>query len=236
MPDKSFNNAITTRNVSLAIEQLLIAPATQVWTPGRVTLSNTALPTGFRHLGSVVEDSVALTVTREMYQLEVGIPRVLAYTAVTRVIGRLEVTFNSFSQRQMAYAMGNVDPVNSVATIYTTYDATVANYTQIEANTPGFGGLAIGDVLIASATSPGLTTTDNEAEINSIGTGADSLQIYFTSPGFPTQPSTGWFFAKLTQVAVPAGTSKIKDFHILGVADTVDGYQIVHDMQKARVG
>jgi len=240
MPDKSFNNVIISRNVSLAVEQLLIAPSSQTWSPTRITMSHTSLPTGFKHLGAVVEDSVNLTFSRDIYQLQTGLPRVLQYSAVVGISGRLEATFHSFSQRTMAYAMGNVDPVNTVSTVYgTTIDSGawgLSSYTQISANTPGIGTILVGDVIVTAATSPALLTTDNEAEVNSIGTGVNSMVLYFTSPGFLTKPQTSWFFAKLTGVALPAGTSKQKEYHILGVADTLDGYQVVHDMQKVRVG
>jgi len=232
----SFVNEVTRREVSLAIERILIAPSTQVWTPGRITLSNTQLPPGFRDLGAVVEDSVTLTFSKEAFELYTGIPRVLQYTAIVALSGRLEVQFHSFSPRKMAYALGNVDPVNYFATIYALHANTAQNYDQITVNTPGYGGLKVGDVMIAAPTTPDLSTTDNEAEIASFGTGANTLQINMTAPGFPTKPETNWFVAKLTQVAQPFGTVKIKEFHILGVADTIDGYQIVHDLAKARVG
>lgn len=237
MPDRTFGNVIIKREVSLAIEQFIIAPSSQTWSPTRIaSLANTALPTGFRALGSVVEDSVTLTFTKDLYQLQVGIPRVLSYSAVVGLSGRVEVTFNSFSQRVMAYAMGNVDPVNTFSTIYLTHTNTAQENTKVIVNTPGYGGLAVGDVLITTSTTPALATTDNEAELASIGTGADTLILYFTSPGFPTTPNTGWFIAKLTSVAVPAGTSKQKEYHLIGIADTIDGYQLIHDMQKVRVG
>lgn len=240
--DKSFNNVITKRNISLAMEQLLIAPSSVTWTPTRVSMSNTAIPAGFRHLGAVVEDSANLTISRELFQLMGGIPRVLQYSAVIGITGRLEIIFHSISNRQMAYAMGNVDPVNTVSTIYGTAIASgawgLSTYTQISANTPGFNpaGVLVGDVIVTASSSSALLTTDNEAEVNSIGTGANTMVLYFTSPGFVTKPETSWFFAKLTSVAVPAGTAKQKEYHIIGVADTIDGYQIVHDMQKLRVG
>lgn len=235
----SFNNTIIKRNVSLAITQILAAPSTQTWTPTRVSISNTLMPTGFRHLGAVVEDQVALTISKEVYQLALGIPRVLQYSAVVGVSGRLEAQFHSFNLRTMGYALGNVDPVNTVRTIYQTSLASgawgLSDYTTIAANTPGFGGILVGDVIVASSSSPGLLTTDNEAEVNSIGTGANTMVLYFTSPGFLTKPETNWFFGKLSSVAVPAGTSKIKEYHFIGIADTIDGYQLIHDIQKARV-
>lgn len=240
MPDKSFNNVITKRNISLAMEQLLIAPSSVTWTPTRVSMSNTMIPAGFRHLGAVLEDSAALTISRNLFQLMGGIPRVLQYSAVIEITGRLEIVFHSISNRQMAYAMGNVDPVNVVNTIFATSINSAAwglsDYTTIAANTPGFGGILVGDVIVTASTSSALLLTDNEAEVSSIGIGINTLTLFFTSPGFPTKPETSWFFSKLKSTAVPAGTAKQKEYHIIGVADTIDGYQIIHDMQKARVG
>lgn len=233
MADKSFNNVIIKREVSLAIEQILIAPATQVWTPGRVSMSHTALPTGFRHLGAVVEDQVSLTINRELFQLQTGLPRVLQYSAVVGVGGRLEVQFHSFSPRKMAYALGNVDPVTDVNTIVAMGN-TAQGYTTVVLGAE-IPTLKVGDVLVTATSTAGIATTDNEAEVSSIGTGASSLTVHLTSPGFVTAPNTTWFIGKVTQVKQPFGTSKIKEFAILGVADTIDGYQVVHHMAKARV-
>jgi hypothetical protein len=231
MPDKSFNNVITTRNVSLAIEQILMAPSSVTWTPTRVSLSNTAIPVGFRNLGAVVEDSVQLTISRELFQLQTGVPRILQYSAVIGLSGRLEVQFHSFGSRQLAYASGNVDPVNTVNTIIT-LAATTGHALTLAHATTAVPTATIGDVFVVFPTTPGIATTDNEAEVSSISGTAYS----FTSPGFLDLPTSGGFIGKLTSVAVPAGTSKQKEYHILGVADTIDGIQIVHDMQKARVG
>lgn len=241
MPDRSFGNVIIKRDVSLAIEQFIIAPSSVTWSPTRIgSLANSALPTGFRMLGSVVEDSTNLTFTKELFQLQVGLPRILAYSAVIGISGRVEATFNSFSQRVMAYAMGNVDPVNSFSTIYPTVLVSgpwgLSDYTTLACQTPGFGGIVVGDIIVTASNTPALTTTDNEAEVNSIGTGANTNVLYFTSPGFPTKPDTGWFFAKVAMIALPAGTSKQKEYHLIGISDTIDGYQVIHDMQKARVG
>lgn len=234
MADKSFNNVITTRNVSLAITQILAAPSTQTWSPTRITLSNTSLPTGFRHLGAVVEDSVNLTYTKELFQLYAGLPRVLQYSAVVGVTGRLEAMFHSFSQRTMYYAMGNVDAVNVSNTIYALYNTAQA-YTSLALGTVGHS-LAVGDVVVAALNTTALLTSDNEAQVSSIGTGANTLTVYLTSPGFLDLPYGTWMVGKADMIRLPAGTSKQKEFHILGVADTIDGYQIVHDLQKVRVG
>ena len=231
---KSFNNAIVSREVSLAVERVLLAPSTQVWTPARVELDVTSIPTGFRDLGAVVEDQVNLTIARDIYRLETGIPRTLKYSAVVGVSGRLEVMFHSISPRDMAYALGNVDPAVTVSTIYTTHAATAHSRTKLVLNTAGHG-LAVGDVIVTATTSAGLLTTDNEAQVSSVGTGVDTLVVYLTEDGFPDVPSTSWCVAKVTQIAQPYGTSKIKEYHILGVADFIDGWQIVHDIQKARV-
>jgi hypothetical protein len=183
----------------------------------------------------VVEDSVALTFSQQKYRLETGIPRILQYTAVLGITGRLEASLHSFSPRKVAYALGNVDPVNTVATIYAAGNTPGVDwYTAVDfATAPG--GLKVGDVVVAAATSPGLVTSDNEAEVSSFGVGVNTLTVYFTSPGFPTQIGTGWSLAKVLMVAQPLGSSKQKSYHVIGVADTIDGYQVVHDMQMARV-
>lgn len=235
--DRSFGNVIITRNVTLAIEQILIAPSSQTWTPTKLaSLANTSLPTGFRHLGAVVEDSVTLTISREKFTLLTGLPKVLQYSAVTGVSGRMEAQFHSYSNRTMTYANASVDAVNFVATIFPLWTTTSQFNTALVITTNWGTQYVVGDVLLTSTTTPTILSTDNEAEVNSVGVlaGANSVNIYFTSPGFPDTPNTSWFVAKLTGVVVPAGTSKQKEYHIVGVSDSIDGYQLIHDMQKAR--
>lgn len=238
MPEKSFNNTVIDREISLAITNLLAAPSSVTWTPTRVSLGNTTLPAGFRKIGTVVEDQVNLTLSREIFQLSLGIPRVLRYSAVTGVSGRIEAQFHSISHRVLNYAMGNIDPINTVRTIYVTVPSSggqgLSDHTTL-VSSGAFGGILPGDVIVTAATSGGLLGTDNEAQVNSIGAAANTVVIYLKSPGFLTKPETNWFFAKLSSVVLPAGTSSIKEFHMIGVADTIDGFQLVHDMQKVRV-
>lgn len=235
--DRSFGNVIITRNVTLAIEQILIAPSSQTWAATKLaSLANTALPSGFRHLGVVVEDSVTLTISREKFTLLTGLPKVLQYSAVVGVSGRMEAQFHSFSNRTMNYAAAAVDPVNFVATIFPLWSTTTQFNTAITITTNWGTQYSVGDVLLVASSTPGFQPNDNEAEVNSVGAlaTANSVNVYFTSPGFLDTPNTSWFVAKLTGVVMPAGTSKQKEYHILGVSDSIDGYQLVHDMQKAR--
>lgn len=91
---KTYDNQITVAEVSLAIERLLVGPSTADWLPGTTGKVNigslTGSLTGFVDLGAVVEDSPTMTVTREKYSLELGLPRGLQYQAVIGISGELD--------------------------------------------------------------------------------------------------------------------------------------------------
>jgi len=237
MPLKSFNNVIIPREVSIGIERILIAPSTQTWSPTRIAgLDNTLLPTGFRDMGAVVEDTVTLTATSEKFRLETGIPKVLQYTAILSLSGKLEAQLHSFSARKMAYALGNVDPVNTVSSIHSTsINSSSGDHTVLYMSTAPIVGLAVGDVLVASANTVGIRTSDNEAQVSSLGSAATTMFVYLSTPGFLDVVGTAWFVGKIQMIAQPFGTAKERTFHILGVADTVDGWQVVHDIASCKV-
>lgn len=236
MSDESYLNPINRGGlveVSLAVEHLLIAEAGTSWAPTRVTMSNTNLPTGFRHLGSVVEDSTRLRVSRETYRLETGLPRVLQYQAVVGLAGQIVTVLHSMRPRKLQYALGNVRPVNTLdSTIITLSSTVVPTHTAVTlANSPG-SPLFVGDEVVVHSNASTLVVSDIEARVSSIS----GATVYLTSPGFPDLPSTGWFFSKVFAVKQPFGTSRIRQFAVLGVADFIDGMQVVHHMQKAQVG
>lgn len=146
---KTYDNEIVTEEVSLSIERVLIAPSTQTWTPARIDMD--ALPSGFSDLGATVEDSPTLTVTREKYQLKLGLPKSLQYEQIIGLDGEFGCVIYGKSNDLVAQALG-VDVV------------TMAGGTRIA-------------------------------------------------------------FGKTT----------IKKYHILGVADFVDGTQVVHDFPEVSV-
>lgn len=82
---KSYDNTIVEEEVSLAIEGLLLAPEDTAWTPAKIDIGSP--PTGFVNLGAVVEDSPTITVTKEKYQLILGLPKALQFEAIIGVAG-----------------------------------------------------------------------------------------------------------------------------------------------------
>lgn len=216
------------KEVSLGIQRLLIAAKTQAWTPARIHVDS-VLPTGFSDLGAVVEDSPTLTVSRTQFQLRTGIPQILRFQAVMGVDGRFSIQLHSASPRRVQFAMGNFDAVNMVATTPWPVVSTPAP-TRVQLTLSASLALNVGDYVVTSASS--IITSQNEASITSIS----AATLYFASPGLPNTPAVGDSLTKITGVRVPAGTSQLKHYHLLGVADFIDGVQIVHEFQDAMPG
>lgn len=219
------------REVSLAIERLLIAPKDTAWTPARIWVDS-VLPTGFADLGAVVEDTPTITVSRTNFELRTGIPQILRYQAVMGVDGTFAIQLHSNSPRKVQFAMGNVAPVNMVANTPWPVVSTPAPSTRMSLTLSASLALNVGDYIVAATNASTLGVTENEAHISSIS----AAVIYFNSPGLPNTPAVGDFVTKLTGVRLPAGTSKLKHYRLLGVADFIDGVQIVHDFQDAMPG
>jgi hypothetical protein len=130
MAGKSYNNNLVEIECSLAIEQFLIAEEDTTFTAARVDVDSP--PTGYMHLGTVVEDTPTIRMTREKYQLELGIPRGLAYEAVIAVSGEISFGIHSNSFWQAQFALGNVESITTVTTIasgsvFTQYYGTATN-------------------------------------------------------------------------------------------------------------
>jgi len=92
-------------------------------------------PSGFMNLGAVVEDSPSIKISREVYQLVTGIPKVVQFQSVISM--KAEIAFklytNSFFQAQ--FMLGNTTSITTVTTIgsgtiTTQYlgGASIANY------------------------------------------------------------------------------------------------------------
>jgi hypothetical protein len=228
---KAYENPIIEREVSMAIERILVAPYGTTWSPTVIVgLDNTVLPPGFRDCGAVVEDSVTATWTREKFQLKGGLPRVIQYESVLGVDGRLQAMLHSNSPRKMAYSLGNLDPINTWAGSPTTITS-VANNTQISVSSAT--GFRAGDtVLLSTPGAANLEVCDIEADISSIS----GTTLYFSAPGPGLFPTTSLVAAKLTSVKQAVGTSQIKLYTILGVADFIDGVQLIHYIPKAASG
>lgn len=104
---KTYDNEIVEEEVSLAIERLLVATSANTYDPetdGKIDIATP--PTGFVDVGAVVEDTPVLTVTREKYQLRLGIPRALQYEQIIGVDGQFVCTVWAKSNDIVAKALG----------------------------------------------------------------------------------------------------------------------------------
>lgn len=221
---KTYTNEIEEREVSIAIEQLLVAPVSTANTPGRIDVA--APPAGFLHLGAVVEDSPQLSITREKYQLQTGIPRVLQYDAVLGLAGQFTMSFYSNSNRHVRYALGGSAPLYTYATS-TTYDSGTGDATSYSLVSTGHG-LAVGDViqLTNGGTEGSLTAEDPECSVTEVTSNTAVVK------GMTTFASTNGGLGEVSRVDIPFGTSLIPKYYLIGVADFIDGVQVQHHFKK----
>jgi len=229
-------NLIHVRETSLAIEGLLIADSGITFSPTRVDVSSP--PAGFFYAGCVVEDTPQLQTTREKYTLQTGIPRVRQYEAIRGIDGTFSVTFYSNANRLARFSAAGVKQVKTIigsfgnAVVITSIDNAK---TRVFVGTIAAASFVIGDWLTAGINATDLTRGDNEGEIFGIGTAAGETPgwLSFTSPGFISNLTTSDKIAKVTMSRIPFGTKQLPTFHVIGVADFIDGVQVLHDFQKA---
>jgi len=234
---KTFANLINEKEVSLAIEQLLIAPAGTPWTPGHIDVGNP--PPGFQNLGAVVEDTPQLSVTREAFQLTTGIPSVLQFQAIRALSGTFAVSFHTNQNRQIAKALGAATQLKALSTTFggaaaVTVGTLDPRTTMTIAAPPGTLGWQVGMLISLGRNQEELTIGDMEGFISAVG-GTLGAQITLAEPGLAFDPTGGTYkAAQVYYTKVAAGTSKIQSFALLGVADFLDGSQVVHYMKKAQ--
>ncbi len=228
----SYTNAVTDcRMVDVTIEQILAAPYGTSWT-GAARVSVEAPPSGFVHLGAVVETSANLKVTREFDRLETGRPRTLQCLDIKGIAGTFNISLFGSSSRQVQYAFGNVLPqnVHTADKMTTIASVTNAGIITLTATTGELWSVNDWVVFAASAGgSTGLNTTAYESQISSM----NGLNVCF-DPVFAVTPTADDWVCKLVATKLPIGTSQIRQFHILGVADFPRGVQVVHDFPKAQ--
>ncbi len=222
---KTFTNEIEEREVSIAIEQLLVAPVSTANTPGRIDIA--APPAGFIHLGAVVEDSPQLSITREKYQLQTGIPRVLQYDAVLGLAGQFTMSFYSNNNRHVRYALGGAAPLYTYASS-STYDAgagDLASYSLVSTA----HGLSVDDVLQLAdgGTEGSLDGEDPEVTVIEV-TDPDTIVV----KGQPASAGTDGGLGEVSRIDLPFGTSLLPKYYLIGVADFIDGVQVQHHFKK----
>lgn len=227
MPRSSFANKINELEVSIAIEALLIADYPTSWTPARIDLD--APPSGFRDLGSVVEDSASFRVTREKFSLRTGLPRVIQYQAVMDLSGQFSVTLNSNSWRKVQFAFGNYS-----ATCSPTLIGTVASVVDLVTFVTSSTSVASGIHIITASTTPAMDFPD-AIEVRVLSTkalGGGLVEVKHTPP--MKQITSGHLIGTYSFVKQEIGTRKISFYTLLGVADFIDGVQVVHRFHKVQ--
>lgn len=225
---RSYTNKIDDVEVSLAIEKLLIADWTQAWTAARVDFSS--LPTGFTDLGAVVEDTPQMRYSREKFQLKTGIPQVTQFESIMSMEGSFECHLHSNSWRKVQYALGNYTAVSSATVVSTITSVIDANNFSV------FGCASLVDFhqYIFAATSAGFDTgAACESRVTSITSSSTVAATIHVSPTPFKTPVANWVLGAYDYVRQVFGGSTIKYYKLLGVADFVDGVQIVHQLFKA---
>jgi len=236
---KAYENLIFSREVSLGIEHLLIAPYPATFEPTMAIPDVMNPPAGFRWLGAVVEDSANITVSREKFQLVTGVPKILQYEAVMQVAGKLEIQLYSNSPRKIQYALGNLDTFNIICSPGLSHSVTQgASPTRNNLVVVAASLYAVGDYVVlgppgtsVAGSSPAIF--QNEGQVTSVYTGGS---LYFGAPGLTFTPSTGDMIFKISGAKNAYGAGIVRTYTLLGVADFIDGVQVIHKFDKVAPG
>ncbi|MCK9596422.1 hypothetical protein M0R19_04520 [Candidatus Pacearchaeota archaeon] len=221
----TYQNLIVEEEISLAVEQFFIAPEGTAYTPGRVNASSP--PSGFVALGAVVEESPTVNITRSLYQLSTGVPKTLQYQKVMEFGAAITATLFSFDPKKVQYALGNVDPTNVIETTCVSLASVTDKETITLSGSPATAW-AVGDYIATASSTTGVVTTSNLARISSI----NGLTIVFSSYTFDNTPASHDYVSKVSVTMLPFGTSQLKKYVLLGVADMIDGPQAQHFFKK----
>lgn len=220
-------NSVNEIEVSLAIERLLIANFPTSWTPAKIDFA--ALPSGYYDMGSVVEDTPVVTGARKSFELHTGLPKTLQFISPNEIDGMFKASLHSNSWRKIQFAFGNYTWTASAAAVGTISSVHASGLTFVLATTPTTP-LAVGQQIILSS----LSFDDPDAlevRIGSINTG----NLIYTVSTQPIKAITaGLTVGVFNRVSMYFGSSQVKYYSLLGVAEFVDGSQVVHELQKVR--
>lgn len=103
---KTYDNTIIEAETSLGIERILVADHPASWDPSTGKIDYSFPPAGFTDLGAVVEDTPAVTVTREKFQLKLGLPKALQYEQIIGVEGGIIATIYAKTNDVVEKALG----------------------------------------------------------------------------------------------------------------------------------
>jgi hypothetical protein len=234
MVQKSYVNPVDLQATSIAIEKFLIGPYPTSWSPARVDLTPGSLPSGFRDLGAVVEDTPTIRVTKNKFTLNTGIPAVRQYEATIGLEGTLEFSLHAADWRKLQVALGNLTAISS-ATLMSSI-LSVTNASVISVGTATTSPVTIGDQVVFSTAADVDAIDTAETVIRSIVTVGNSFLSLYVVPALPKTPTTSWNLYRYEEVRQYYGTATNREFTLLGVADFIDGWQIVHEFPRVQVG
>lgn len=103
---KTYDNEIIEAETSLGIERMLVADHPGGWDPSTGKIDYASPPAGFTDLGAVVEDSPAVTITREKFQLKLGLPKALQYEQIIGVDGSITAIIYAKTNDVVEKALG----------------------------------------------------------------------------------------------------------------------------------
>jgi hypothetical protein len=224
---KAYNNYIDEAEVSLGIERLLVANYPATYTPARIDISSP--PSGFYDLGSVVEDTPSLKTSRKKFALETGVPMVRQYEAVIGLTATFECKLHSNSWRKAQFILGNYTYTSSATALGTITSLNGQNSITLSA---GGASIAVGSQFTIAPVGGAL---DNPASFETRATSISSNLVYF-DPLPNAALTTGRLVGTYPMVRQAIGTSKILKYSLLGVADFIDGVQVVHYIPKCTPG
>lgn len=224
-------NQIVQEEVSMALQHMLVAPfGTASPTPSQLPINVSSPPAGYIHLGAVVDDSPVVQLNKQKYQLQTGLPRIVAYEVMISIAGEMGATLIGNSNFKAFMGGGGASPnhvliaAHSTALPAVTSTTVARNLVTVSTNT-GFTAGA----MVVTDTSAALLTTYNFAFIVAVNSGS----IQLSTDGFPFIPVTGQPIAQVLVDQYPLGTKRIPYFHVLGVADFLNNGQVIHDFPRA---
>lgn len=245
MTRRTYSNKINEIEVSIAIEQLFVAPYPTAYTPAKIDCDNP--PAGFLCLGSVVESTPQFKVARKMFELDAGIPSVTQYQAITGMSGEMSLTLHSNSWRKVQYAFGNYTSTCS-PTLVSSISSVVSASQIFIAGASGtiLGSLVVGRQFVIATSAANADVVDAfEARVTSIttvtssGAGIGGFTLAINPPLTTRANSIASVLANAytyNNVLQPIGGRAILNYALLGIADFIDGTQVVHEMMKCSAG
>ena len=227
--EKTYDRPIESDRTSIGVEEFLIAafpcpfdPANG-GLPSTVRVSVTSPPPGWKRLGRVENGSAELRLERAPTRYHGGPSGELLYQRAELTLARVSFRIQSLSNRDVRYAWGDCASVNLYGADPLSDATTIASVVSPTRFTLAGSIADCSWVLISPVSSLG--ASDNDSRVASLS--PNGAEIFLAAPASET-PAAGWAVARLYGTRQSVGPDERREFSLLGVADTVDGWQILH--------